>query len=638
MSRRLLLLILSLALLGCASQKVQHRDLLVLSDGPESIPLEPYVEYLIDASNTLDFAAVEARSAEFRRNRLARMQLPLVPELRAVWLRFRFSDRATQDVHWTLRLRGIPFEVVDLYSRGPGGSLFHDRSGFRVPRDVTRFPERLTRLDLPDARRQARWVYLKTVGRGFGPTFAITTPEYHEARRGLEDLAVGAYLGFTLAMALYNAFLFFALRDPSYALYVFFISAFGFYVADQQAVLQHFVPGFTREGSFFSGAPLALAELSAVLFIRSFLSTKRNQPRIDKVLRVLIAGQTVAISSGLLGFHSLSTPLGVVLGLGDAVTIPLSTIVAVRQGYRPAWYFLISVSVLATAGVFITLAWYAILPLSTFTDYGVILGAAFDMTLLSLGLADRIRLLQRARVEAARRVAESEKNELVGQLWVARATRTLKENALLRLFQTRKQETDRIERFLGKRVLARVRHVEERLSDASVDGVDAARAALHQVQRAAVELHPESDRFAPGGLTEALAALQHRLSRDGAVLQLDLPTEVAAAFEKPDDALNTYRIIQEAIVNARRHGRARNVRIEGRKSRDGASLVIRDDGRGFDKRAASPGHGLGLRTMTERARRMGAQLSIDARPAAGVTVTLRLPERPAPPPLPAGLG
>jgi signal transduction histidine kinase len=53
-------------------------------------------------------------------------------------------------------------------------------------------------------------------------------------------------------------------------------------------------------------------------------------------------------------------------------------------------------------------------------------------------------------------------------------------------------------------------------------------------------------------------------------------------------------------------------------------LFVRDDGRGFDTGQQFPGH-LGLRSMQERARRIGGEYSIRSAPGEGTTVTVSVP-------------
>jgi signal transduction histidine kinase len=53
-------------------------------------------------------------------------------------------------------------------------------------------------------------------------------------------------------------------------------------------------------------------------------------------------------------------------------------------------------------------------------------------------------------------------------------------------------------------------------------------------------------------------------------------------------------------------------------------MLIKDDGQGFDPRQAFPGH-LGLRSMSERATRLGGSVEIDSAPGEGTQVRVKLP-------------
>jgi signal transduction histidine kinase len=87
-----------------------------------------------------------------------------------------------------------------------------------------------------------------------------------------------------------------------------------------------------------------------------------------------------------------------------------------------------------------------------------------------------------------------------------------------------------------------------------------------------------------------------------------------------------YRVAQEAISNALRHSGSPLVRVALRARPRGVQLEVSDAGRGFDP--ASPGGGLGLGSMRERAAAVAGQLTIESGPGTGTTVRLTVP-RPA---------
>lgn len=107
--------------------------------------------------------------------------------------------------------------------------------------------------------------------------------------------------------------------------------------------------------------------------------------------------------------------------------------------------------------------------------------------------------------------------------------------------------------------------------------------------------------------------------------------------EDPTVAGHLYRIAQEAVSNAVRHGKAQHVAITLALGAEQVRLRIRDDGHGFNPEDASPlaadsRRGMGLRIMHYRARIIGASLDLHSTPGEGTTITctiLRGGETPA---------
>jgi two-component system nitrate/nitrite sensor histidine kinase NarX len=95
---------------------------------------------------------------------------------------------------------------------------------------------------------------------------------------------------------------------------------------------------------------------------------------------------------------------------------------------------------------------------------------------------------------------------------------------------------------------------------------------------------------------------------------------------QPEQQLQVLFILQEALSNVRKHAMAEHVAISLTHGRD-FQLVVQDDGEGFDPAESdkSDASHVGLHIMRERATRLGAHLSIDTSPGAGVRIELSLP-------------
>lgn len=92
-----------------------------------------------------------------------------------------------------------------------------------------------------------------------------------------------------------------------------------------------------------------------------------------------------------------------------------------------------------------------------------------------------------------------------------------------------------------------------------------------------------------------------------------------------DSALHLYRITQEALHNATRHGKARRIEVVLDSCSNGRRLAIEDNGQGFDPAQKPAGSGVGLRLMQYRAAMIGGNLSIESQPQGGTRVECIFP-------------
>jgi signal transduction histidine kinase len=131
------------------------------------------------------------------------------------------------------------------------------------------------------------------------------------------------------------------------------------------------------------------------------------------------------------------------------------------------------------------------------------------------------------------------------------------------------------------------------------------------------------------GIKAAIETLADRNARDD--LEIDISIELAYEQGQKStrmiDELETalYRITQEALTNATKHGHATRIVIEIREDPTTVHLTVRDDGNGFDPDAQSDGFGLlGIRERTEL---LDGDLQVNSTPGKGTTLSVRLPVR-----------
>jgi signal transduction histidine kinase len=181
---------------------------------------------------------------------------------------------------------------------------------------------------------------------------------------------------------------------------------------------------------------------------------------------------------------------------------------------------------------------------------------------------------------------------------------------------------DLCQQLTGIACLPRV--MQQRLTARTADEAGDAGTILDLVQRAIECCRGLSKGLQPvtleaDGLVAALRELCGRMEKVFGVpcrFQGDAGT---VAFRDAAVATHLYRIAQEAITNAVKHARPKQIGVDLVAAGERLVLAVEDDGVGIPE--VLPAEGLGLQTMRHRARMIGATLSIDREPGGGTTVT-----------------
>jgi len=175
-------------------------------------------------------------------------------------------------------------------------------------------------------------------------------------------------------------------------------------------------------------------------------------------------------------------------------------------------------------------------------------------------------------------------------------------------------------RYLSSTLVRTLRKQSSTAVDQAVKIEEGLSRALDQVRKMARGLVPvEVD---AEGLMAALTTLAGNFSAiDGTTCSFvcDEPIPI----RDNEMATQLYRIAQEGVTNAVKHGRAKRIRVVLTQDRDVLKLSIVDDGAGLEP--ATPPAGLGLRIMAFRAEMIGGTLDIAPGPDSGTEITCTVP-------------
>ncbi len=148
---------------------------------------------------------------------------------------------------------------------------------------------------------------------------------------------------------------------------------------------------------------------------------------------------------------------------------------------------------------------------------------------------------------------------------------------------------------------------------------------LEQVRLLSHTVHPQI--LDDLGLVPALRHLA-RKTLGGVAVTIVAPSDSDAELRAiPSDVAGTlYRVAQESVANALRHGSPRTIQIRVGVADGNVTMQVDDDGTGFDvKRVEREGHSMGLFTMRERVALLGGTFTIASSPRDGTSVRVSIP-------------
>ncbi len=174
---------------------------------------------------------------------------------------------------------------------------------------------------------------------------------------------------------------------------------------------------------------------------------------------------------------------------------------------------------------------------------------------------------------------------------------------------------------LGLRGLEDVKD-EESLRTTVAEVRELVRSTLLDVRRLAVELRPQAlDDF---GLVAALERLTENFAEQTGIAVEFVPNLPGGDRFPPEVETALYRLVQESLTNIVKHARAKEVSIVLTRRPESVSVIVEDDGVGFEP-GRETGDGIGLLGMRERVGLFGGRVVLESRRGAGTTVVAEVP-------------
>lgn len=407
-------LVLALACL-CAGSRVAAQAITApfeVGQVQAPVSISEYTSILPDPTGrlTLDDVASPLHAARFAPYQSVSPSFSLATA--TLWTRFMLRNSGQQPAALVLKLDLPMAGHVDLYSPASGANTPAIRlaSGASVPYAERPLPGRAFSFPLQLAPGAEQTYYLR-ITTDFSQRLPLTLSPAAAwtARLAQEDFAWALVVSLVLLLALYNLLVFAVTRERDHLLLAV-VGAIGVLeIAVIDDYTSRWLGEFMRYSPHILTTCVALSTAAYVVLVISFL---RLRQRVRWAWRILLGVLAVAILAGLIGL-TWSPRLSFLLLLAAApvmlVVTLVATIIGIRQGYRPAIYFLIAQILPILLGVMQSTAVLGIAPWATLWLTDLPISELLLVVLMSLALADRINTARNEVEQANQALAAGER-------------------------------------------------------------------------------------------------------------------------------------------------------------------------------------------------------------------------------------
>ena len=387
-----------------------------LPKGTDAMALTPHLSYLHDKN------AVDTPEDAWRRIAAGAFQ-PVPPDKTAFgfqqgayWFHAEVVNRSPDELHWMLVQRFALLDRIDLFVRYPDGRIVQQASGDFLPFSARSIPYRHPnfRIELPLDQKVELLVRAQSESSMQVPLDLYTPAAFTSLSRDVQ-FVMGLYYGILLALFVYNLVLWLILRDASYFWYLFHISAFGLVLFTLNGYsFEYLWPENPWLANVAVPLSICLAIIGMQQFARTFLEMPKRFPR-GNLVSIAIIVFCVALGAASLWLpYRTSIPWATRAVIVSALWTFTAAILVLRRGYMPARLFLVAWAMFLAGIAMIAALAFGLLPKNMLTEYGVQIGSALEMLLLSIALSYRYaslrnqneRIAAEANMQLERKVAQ----------------------------------------------------------------------------------------------------------------------------------------------------------------------------------------------------------------------------------------
>lgn len=328
------------------------------------------------------------------------------------WIKIPIENKSQDLTKRLLEINYSNIDLVEVYAQTNGSYQLTDKLGMLFPFSDRQIKNRNFLFPLELDGNTSNTIYIKLYnGGGLSVPLTIWEKENFSLHNADIQHGLGLYYGVMIVMILYNFFIFLSVKDVSYLYYVTYILGFlGLQLTLTGHGFQYLwpnLPEFQRNGFvFFSGFCVA----SLILFTKRFLNTKENLPSwLDQLLKVFFILHLIQIPLTLFFSPEITVKIGLLLTIPVPILIFVAAVISFLRHYRAARFFLLAFTVLIGASLVVLFKYLNLISENFLTEYGLYIGSASEVILLSIALADRINIMKEEKEVAQAKAIEMQK-------------------------------------------------------------------------------------------------------------------------------------------------------------------------------------------------------------------------------------
>ncbi|KFN41097.1 hypothetical protein N789_04210 [Arenimonas oryziterrae DSM 21050 = YC6267] len=378
----------------CFSAPVRADDIprAELEAGLTHLPLSPYVGYRTDPDGRADATTLFQLAAQGGFQRLPKGDATFgFRDEQAFWFHSRLFNESNTEQRWLLVLQYPLLDNIDVYLRYPDGRVDHLASGDMLPftSRAIRFRQPNFWVDLPQRTEVELLVRASSKSSMQAPLALYTFSAFAEMERDAQ-LGIGLYDGILFALFFYNLVLWISLRDSSHFWYMCHISGFGLVLFCLNGLaFEYLWPNQPKLANLAIPLSMCFSQMAMHQFARVFLELKERWPLGDWISRGFIYCYAIAAVASLwVDYRVAVQPLTYSVFPGVLIVL-YQAFHAIRNGYRPARLFLVAWAMLLLGTAMYASVSAGLVSKVFVTEYGIQVGSAMEMILLSFALAYR---------------------------------------------------------------------------------------------------------------------------------------------------------------------------------------------------------------------------------------------------------